>query len=236
MKRSAPHTRTDMPPPHRSQNRSKNKTKNYPPYDQKSIYAAKKRPKPKERRSQRRYKKLNQSQQEIDYLHKHLINLIMLHGKGRLIVGCVAWMTSPIIIEALSHAKAISIIVNDEDYSKWGYGCVKPTSYAVLPGFKVPFGHYWQDKIETPLNVLETVSFQTSIMHQKFLIICNDNDIPTWLWTGSMNFTANAANNQEMGIFIQDEKIALHCFFEFGLTFLESKLLRFSANDEAVIS
>jgi len=107
MKRSAPHTRTDMPPPHRSQNRSKNKTKNYPFYEQKSIYAAKKRPKPKERRSQRRYKKLNQSQQEIDYLHKHLINLIMLHGKGRLIVGCVAWMTSPIIIEALSHAKAI---------------------------------------------------------------------------------------------------------------------------------
>lgn len=66
-----------------------------------------------------------------------------------------------------------------------------------------------------------------SLMHSKYFVICDDNDMPRWVWMGSMNLTANSTNNIETCIFLDDAKIALHYFLDFGMTFKDSKELRF---------
>jgi hypothetical protein len=66
-----------------------------------------------------------------------------------------------------------------------------------------------------------------SLMHSKYFVICDDNDMPRWVWMGSMNLTANSTNNIETCIFLDDPKIALHYFLDFGMTFKDSKELRF---------
>jgi phosphatidylserine/phosphatidylglycerophosphate/cardiolipin synthase-like enzyme len=66
-----------------------------------------------------------------------------------------------------------------------------------------------------------------SFMHSKYLVICDDNDMPRWVWIGSMNLTGNSSNNIETCVFLDDPKIALHCFLDFGMTYKDSKPLRF---------
>lgn len=66
-----------------------------------------------------------------------------------------------------------------------------------------------------------------SFMHSKYLVICDDKDMPRWVWLGSMNLTGNSSNNIETCVFLDDPKIALHCFLDFSMTFKDSKPLRF---------
>lgn len=173
-------------------------------------------------------------------LHSHFINIMNTYGKNKTIVGCIAWLTNNELIDALSLAKRVAIIVNDEDYSTWGFGTVTKEKYQKLPAFNRRFESVWGDKIETPLNMLDHVYEQVrcfgsgkmmnSILHTKTLVICDDNDIPRWTWMGSMNFTSNSTNNIENAIFIDNQQIALSCFFNFSNIFIQSKPLRFSSN------
>jgi hypothetical protein len=181
--------------------------------------------------------------------HLHLINVLSRYGVGRIVVGCVAWLTSPLIIKSLSKSKAVSLLVNRENYKKWGNGCVNPEKYRPLPGFKVLFSDIWGGRIETPLNQLKVVYkdpvrcygdpsessekkegrhvFAHSLMHAKYLVICDDSDMPRYLWCGSMNFTANSNNNQELNVLLDDPTLAMHVFMDFGISFLKSETLTF---------
>jgi hypothetical protein len=172
-------------------------------------------------------------------LHDHFLNIMEKYGKNRTIVGCIAWLTSDQLINSLSNAKQVALVVNDENYSKWGFGCVTREKYKKLPPFKRPFLETWGNKIVTPLNVLSKVyepvrcfgtqetQFLNSIMHIKTVIICDDDDMPRWIWQGSMNFTNNSQNNLENAVFIDDKNLALHSFLNFSNVFIFSKPVRY---------
>lgn len=190
---------------------------------------------------------------------EHVIQILNMYARGRIVVGCVAWMSSTEIIDALSMAKRVAIIVNDEDYSKWGHNTVTPEKYSSLKGFGLhsgcTFSQTWKRKIpHCPLTFAEFDRMEwdavrcygqtlvkemdgvqgrsggalfSSIMHAKYLVICNDNDMPEWIWTGSINFTANSANNLEIGFLIHDPKLAMAAFYSFCVTFMNSGRLRY---------
>jgi hypothetical protein len=93
-----------------------------------------------------------------DNILHDLVNLIETHQRdicrGNLcIIGCMAWLSHPGVIEALSKCLGISILVNDEDYSFWGRGVAKRL-YHTLPKFQQPF-HMVFRGVNTPLAHLE---------------------------------------------------------------------------------
>jgi hypothetical protein len=172
-------------------------------------------------------------------LHQHFTTIMNKYGRNRIVVGCMAWLTSDELINTISCAKQVALVVNDEDYSKWGSGCVTRQKYQKLPGFKRPFSEIWGNKITTPLNILNKIyepvrcfgsdgrHHFSPIMHIKTLIICDDDDMPRWVWQGSMNFTKNSQNNLENAVFIDDQNIALSSFLNFGNIFIFSKPVRY---------
>lgn len=86
-------------------------------------------------------------------LRDNLLRVIRSHGAGKLVVGCVAWLSDPDIVAALAACEGVLLIVNKEDYSKYGSGKMLDL-YATLPRFKAPlwkvFGH-----LKTPLSALD---------------------------------------------------------------------------------
>lgn len=87
-----------------------------------------------------------------DHHHENLMYLLDKYAKDRPILACIAWLTDKTIINAMSQASKVMVIINDENYATWGGGCVTREKYAPLPGFgDVSFSNYW-GHIQSPLN------------------------------------------------------------------------------------
>lgn len=201
-----------------------------------------------------------------DHLYEALLDKIRTFAKNRIVLGCVAWFTDDGIVEALSKARKVLIIVNDEPYKTWGNGVVTPNKYRPLPAFgdNPPLSYYWKNVFDTTLNFkglegkhweavrcygyncvvekkaeeaglspeetkrfTEKRTMMNSIMHAKTLVICDDNNIPRWVWSGSINFTKNARNNIEEGYFFDDKIIAANKFHMIANVFWSSGSLRY---------
>lgn len=177
-----------------------------------------------------------------DNLHTHLTALMDRMVPGRIVVGCIAWLSDKLLIKSLSRAKGVLFVVNDENYGKWGNGKTIRT-YAPLPTFKQPL-HQVFAHLETPLKLLDDARDKTCaygpvraygsashngngpLMHSKYIVFFDEHDRPASLWMGSMNGTMKSKRNQEIGCFIDDRNVAQHCFADFGNTFVVSKPLR----------
>lgn len=86
-------------------------------------------------------------------LERHLIGHIL---RAPVVVGCVAWLTSEQILEALSRCEGVSIVVQKEDFLRPDY-CPRPnwarklrTLYDALPGSIC--------RSEDPVGILAVVS------------------------------------------------------------------------------
>lgn len=188
-----------------------------------------------------------------DNLEETLVEHIHNFVKGGLVVGCIAWLSNPKIIHALStHSKGVLILVNDENYSVWGSGkCMD--LYAQLPIVKDSFETLF-DHMETPLRGVKNGNEVTykpvrcirntgdALMHDKFLVffkqVCYERrdpygnttmvwrNVPYSVWTGSMNMTKKASRNQENAVFIENENIATFYFNTFVNSFMQSAPLR----------
>ena len=86
-------------------------------------------------------------------LISNLVSVIREYGKNRTVLGCVAWLSSPDVLEALNTCRRVLLIVNREDYNCWGGGKMLE-KYQKLPKFDEPlsvaFGH-----LESVLATLE---------------------------------------------------------------------------------
>jgi hypothetical protein len=85
---------------------------------------------------------------------RDLVWKIKKYGTGRPIVGCVAWLSNKVILNALKGASGLAIVVNRENYDVWGNGCVKNV-YPTLPRFKNPM-HKEFEHLGGPLTAVET--------------------------------------------------------------------------------
>lgn len=140
----------------------------------------------------------------VDELEDRLVEHIVAYANNSLVVGCVAWLSNPRIINALAlHSKGVLLLVNDENYAVWGSGkCMD--LYAQLPAVKDNFSTLF-DHMETPLRGLPSDATYNpvrcirntgdALMHDKFLVFFKPvgfdrdgtvvwRDVPYAVWTG----------------------------------------------------
>jgi len=156
------------------------------------------------------------------------------------VLGCIAWLTHPGILDALSR-KSAAIVVQKEDFLRPDMGAkdnwkrdlraryerLKCTSsryaFSNLIGSLSYAGDPTIDAVRCVGNYNREKSPAFPRMHNKFLIFCKLQDdghepvpVPYAVWTGSFNLTFNAANSLENAIYIEDPTVVEAYFKEFG--------------------
>lgn len=186
----------------------------------------------------------------FDDIEGKLLEVIEKYGRQSVVVGCVAWLSNPRIVRALAKCHYVLLLVNDENYARWGSG-VCPRLYAELPvRARSPaeiFGHY-----ETPLRFLPDSQYDpvwalgashgNALMHSKYLVFFAKDEKshrydPLAVWTGSFNFTKHATHNQENAQFIRCKTAATAYFYDFANSFMYAQPIRtvdHSGNDDRV--
>lgn len=142
------------------------------------------------------------------------------------IIGAVAWMRSPRLLEALA-ARPTSIIVNKE-FPLRNKGTKERTAAAKLRRPVRAFGK--------PVRVLGDCSRGsfTSLMHHKFLVRLT-RGIPSAVWNGSFNLTSGAGGNLENAVEHHDPAVAIAFYDEFRLLWEASEPLDFKVGAPAGI-
>ena len=161
--------------------------------------------------------------------------LIEQINKHDIIVGCVAWLTSIPILEALQ-SKKVQFIVQQEDWlrpdsDEWSlakqrslYSSLKGIdNYTALASWGALFDIQPIRLSGKPKNKQRS----NARMHHKFVIFgkepedwsCTSFDL---VWTGSYNFTANATKSLENGLFIQSKDVVEAYFQEWRQVLLSS--------------
>ena len=145
-----------------------------------------------------------------------------------IIVGSVAWMTDPAIMEALSQ-RFVALTVQKENWWKKTdrRGQRLAAGYASLVGglpasaFPEPLA----SKGDVLLAPIACVGYAGStpfapLHHHKFLVRCHAEDgklVADALWSGSFNLTKNASEGFENAVEIHDPIIADAYLHEFAL-------------------
>ena len=158
-------------------------------------------------------------------------------------VGCVAWLTDPVILQALAARRGVAIIVQKEDF-------LRPDTvdreglrrlYAAVPDtlLRVHFRGLLGDLsvgADPSLGAIRCVGNHNADKraaspraHHKFLVFGHldrraeeeaTGDVATFepaaVWTGSFNFTVNGGRSLENAVFIEDRAIAQAYLDEFS--------------------
>lgn len=170
--------------------------------------------------------------------------LIKRIRQARLVVGCVAWLTSDAILEALAQVPGgVSIIVQKEDFLRPDLG--SQSSWKVklqrhYDALKEPPSRYAFGGLVGSLSVCCDPTIQPvrcvgnhnrdkkpafPRMHNKFLVFCDRHEEgadldycfeikPYAVWTGSFNLTKNAAMSLENALVLTEPSIVTAYFKE----------------------
>jgi hypothetical protein len=164
--------------------------------------------------------------------------------KARVVVGCVAWLTSRPILNALASVpNGVSIVVQKEDFLRpdldttgsmaWSLSVL----YSKLPGTSGRYSFpglvsslsYCSDNTIAPVRCVGNHNREKSSsfprMHNKFVLFCNVKEAegdgfseitPYAVWTGSFNFSKNATFSFENAVVLTDEAIVQSYYREWG--------------------
>lgn len=169
-------------------------------------------------------------------LHGPVLDFI---AGSEVIVGCVAWITSGQILDALA-SKRVALVVQKEGWWKRGdtRGAALARRYAALTGglaasaFPEPLGTKTFRGKPVPnsaeLAPIACVGYGYGsgsqfqpLMHHKFIVRCTLDEagqlVPLAVWTGSANFSANSNDSMENALVIHDPAIAAAYLGEFAL-------------------
>ncbi|XWV24992.1 putative phospholipase D/nuclease [Tupanvirus deep ocean] len=120
----------------------------------------------------------NLVQPHFEKLEEHLIEYI---EKATYVIGCVAWLTNPNIIEALENTKGVKIIINKEEYlnsnmqkgQKFFYKCLRGKYNEIPDLFNTNCFCCKKNVINCPnFNKIFSPIFATDNLEKK---ICDDN-------------------------------------------------------------
>ena len=148
------------------------------------------------------------------------------------VFGCVAWLTNERILNALSEAKGVAVVVAKEDWLRPDidqyqsvknlYNTLKPMEWSLR---SLPF----LDTSLRSVSMCSSIGYNDTVrcfgnfnsekklawprLHHKFLVFGNYNTEtesinPYGVWTGSLNLTHNSEQSLENGMFILDSKLA----------------------------
>lgn len=180
---------------------------------------------------------------EVQVFFRDIESELISHiEKAELVVGCVAWLTNPQILTALSKVKeGVAIVVQKEDFlrpdinnnNSWKKDLRK--MYNRLP--EVPCRLWWEESLISSLSFAHDPFIQPvrcvgnhnrdkvpafPRMHNKFLVFCKctvDEEYPKLdvrpyqVWTGSFNFTKTAGKSLENAVVISDTNI-VNAYFQ----------------------
>lgn len=158
------------------------------------------------------------------------------------IVGCVAWVTNRDVIGALSE-RPVALIVNKEyalrstdrkvhsqrqrqNLSELRGGLRRQDFPAPLRD--IPTGPDGIEPVRCVGHITRGNTGNTPLMHSKFIVRLHRGK-PVAVWTGSFNFTVNAASNIENVVEIHDKAIAAAYLDEFARVAALSEPLEFKA-------
>lgn len=163
-----------------------------------------------------------------------------------IVVGCIAWLTHPAILELLATKQGVSIIVQKEDFLRPDSGASGDWKtnlhrlYSQLPsnltrldnGFAGTALHLMSCATDPDISAVRCVGIRNSEKkmaspraHHKFLIFCKKTDdteecwgnfSPYAVWTGSFNITKNAVASLENAIVLRDEELVAAYFKEYA--------------------
>ena len=136
------------------------------------------------------------------------------------IVGCVAWVTSADVVDALS-LRPVSLIVNKEPAlrttGKASAGRQRETLARLVGGlrrrdFPAPLSEMFRNVNDfiDPVRVTGHTGARAAnspLMHHKFAVRLT-NGQPTAVWAGSFNWTKNASSSIENAVEIHDTEVA----------------------------
>lgn len=168
-------------------------------------------------------------------IESHLIQHI---ESADVVVGCVAWLTSPTILAALSKKSGVSIIVQKEDWlrpdldNRENWKERHKSRYARLPSSLTRLDLGLRDTVlremsycgDPTIQAVRCVGNHNSEkvaafprMHHKFIVLCREiavkddeykNYAPYEVWTGSFNFTKNAGSSFENAVVLRNATLA----------------------------
>lgn len=150
--------------------------------------------------------------------------------ESQIVVGCVAWITDPDIMKALS-GRFVALVVQKENWWKKGdaRGMKLAEGYSNLTGglpassFPPPlksFGEVGLAPIACMGGTGGGNGYGNPLMHHKFIIRCKavkGKLVPVAVWTGSFNFSTNANSSFENAVEIHDPAIAQAYLDEFSI-------------------
>ncbi|MGL5823679.1 MAG: hypothetical protein ACRCYU_02285 [Nocardioides sp.] len=156
-------------------------------------------------------------------LHDPLVEFIL---DSEVIVGCVAWITEPSILEALSD-RPVALVVQKENWWKKtdGRGVRLAGRYTKLTGglpasqFPVPLAARGGAVLPPIACAGHAGATMAPLMHHKFVVRCSRAKgklVPLAVWTGSFNFSANANESFENALEVHDPTIAAAYLAEFA--------------------
>jgi hypothetical protein len=182
-------------------------------------------------------------------LDKELIKLI---DESYGVVGCVAWLTHPEVLDALSKKDLVSIVVQKEDFLRPDSGSWSAQRMMEMYGrLKSNIADFHYDVFDN-VNRLSSISCDPirwlgnlntdkapafPRMHHKFLVFCkrgfcpysDDEDSggqelldPCAVWTGSFNVTKNAGQSIENAVLITESEAVYSYFNEWRRVWLLS--------------
>lgn len=163
-------------------------------------------------------------------------NLIREMESADVVVGCVAWLTHPNILEAMTRKRFVSIVVQKEDWLRPDFRpedewrAKQRGRYEELVGpCRCELGGLiatmdYTSSMER-IDAVRCVGYRNRSQkdsiprsHHKFVVMCRqlEHELqPFRVWTGSFNFTNNAEKSFENAVAIDDEKLAAAYFAEY---------------------
>lgn len=186
----------------------------------------------------------------IDVIFRnHRERLIGEIGRSAAVLGCVAWLTDTLVLQALARCHHVSIVVQKEDFLRPDLGGQSWNRnlrrlYGALPSpilrYSLPGGvsglNYAGDPGIAPIRCVGNHNREKRPawprMHNKFLVFCDVDHhpqseyvvTPRRVWTGSYNISANAAASWENAVLVDNAEVAGAYAREFAqiLTFSEA--------------
>lgn len=160
-------------------------------------------------------------------------------GRHTALVGCVAWLTSELILRAMARMRSVNLIVQKEDFLRPDAGMSNARLRVLYSRLDSPFGPPYfgynthGDPSGEPIRCAGNYNREKSPshprMHNKFLVFfdtfgaCDEVPehggvrlgAPCAVWTGSYNFTRTGGASWENAVIIRDRKIARAYYDQF---------------------
>ena len=193
---------------------------------------------------------------QVQVYFRNLSNaLISEIKKADVVLGCVAWLTDFLIIDALRE-RDVAIVVQKEDFLRPDLGASSDWKKHLHARYDTLSCNIQRLSFNNMIGSL-SVCYDPTIqpircvgnynrdkapafprMHNKFMIFAklNENEdswptvVPYAVWTGSFNMTLNAQRSLENAILLKDPILVNAYFEEFGQIFAISEQLDWSSD------